>query len=493
MHHEARSILEPTNFLFLMSDEHTRRMTGCYGHPIVKTPNIDQLSEVGVRFDNAYINCPICVPSRATFLTGRYVHQTGHWDNGHPYVGNEAASWGHRLQENGLSLTSIGKLHYRDDADDNGISEKRVSMNVKDGIGDVWGSIRWKQDAKDWMIQNVLDAGPGDSQYIRFDTAVADDAVDWITNVAPGKSEPWATLVSFVTPHFPFTVPQEYFDMYPPETVDLPIKWREQDRSSHPYWDIVRPWLFPADGDLDESTVRRCISAYYGLVTFMDHQIGRVLDALEKSGQADRTRIIYSSDHGEMLGGHGLWGKMCMYEDSAAVPFIMAGPDIPKGSVCSSNVSWVDIFPTALDCVGVPLDKDDEDLPGVSLLPLARGESDPDRIIFSEYHAAFSATANFMIKDDRYKLVYFVGDQYPGELYDLIEDPTELNDLGQDPQFSDTRNRLERELRKICDPESINEKAFAAQRAHVERHGGESAVRSAGMKINFTPAPKSFH
>ena len=145
------------------------------------------------------------------------------------------------------------------------------------------------------------------------------------------------------------------------------------------------------------------------MISFMDHQVGRVLEALKESGQAGNTRIIYTSDHGEMLGSYGLWGKSCMYDDSVGVPFIVAGPDIPAGRVSDQNVSIVDCFPSVLDCVGVPLEEEDADLPGTSLWPIATGESKPDRIAFSEYHALFSTVGNYMVKDDRYKLIYYAG------------------------------------------------------------------------------------
>ena len=225
------------------------------------------------------------------------------------------------------------------------------------------------------------------------------------------------------------------------------------------------------------------------MISFLDNQIGRVLGALEESGQTDNTRIIYTSDHGEMAGSYGLWGKSCMYEDSAGVPFIVAGPDLPTGQVSDQNVSLIDCFPSILDCVGVPLGEEDADLPGTSLWPIARGEESPDRIAFAEYHALFSTVGNYMVKDDRYKLVYYAGNKYPPNLFDLQKDPSELVDLGQDPAYADTITRLETELRKVCNPEAVNEQAFADQRAMVDRHGGEATLLAQGLEINFSPAP----
>ena len=506
--------IEPMNMLVIMSDEHTRRMSGCYGHPQVKTPNLDRLAGSGVRFDYGYCNNPICVPSRANFLTGRYVHETGHWDNGHPYIGHEAPSWGHRLGDAGHQVTSIGKLHYRKDSDDNGLADSRVSLNVKDGVGDVFGCMRWHQEPLGFMAQNVREARAGECPYTRFDTAIGDEAVSWLNKEAlegtPG-GRPWALLVSFAYPHFPFIVPAEFKSMYPNDSVPLPHQWDRPDWPDHPYWDDVREWRYATGGaPIDEGVVRNAISAYFGMISFMDHQVGRVLEALEESGQSGNTRIIYTSDHGEMLGGYGLWGKSCMYEDSAGVPFIVAGPDIPAGRVSDQNVSFIDCFPSILDCVGVPLEEEDAGLPGTSIWPIATGESTPNRIAFAEYHALFSTLGSYMVKDDRYKLVYYAGDRYPPHLFDLQEDPTELTDLGQyvphptraarerpagtgaldqGTDYGAIIARLEAELRKVCDPEAVNEQAFADQRAMVERHGGEEALLARGLEINFSPAP----
>ncbi len=481
---------QPMNALVIMSDEHTRRMSGCYGHPQVQTPNIDRLAESGMRFDHGYCNNPICVPSRANFLTGRYVHETGNWDNGHPYIGHEAPSWGHRLGAEGHQVTSIGKLHYRSDDDDNGLADSRVSLNVLDGKGDIFGCMRWHTEPLPFMVNNVLEAGAGECPYTRFDTAVGDEAVSWLNKEGLAEDKPWALFVSFAYPHFPFIVPEEFKAMYPNDSVLLPHQWDRPDWPDHPFWDDVREWRYALDGaPIDEAAVRNAVSAYFGMISFLDNQIGRVLGALEESGQTDNTRIIYTSDHGEMAGSYGLWGKSCMYEDSAGVPFIVAGPDLPTGQVSDQNVSLIDCFPSILDCVGVPLGEEDADLPGTSLWPIARGEESPDRIAFAEYHALFSTVGNYMVKDDRYKLVYYAGNKYPPNLFDLQKDPSELVDLGQDPAYADTITRLETELRKVCNPEAVNEQAFADQRAMVDRHGGEATLLAQGLEINFSPAP----
>ncbi len=483
---------KPMNLLILMSDEHTRRMTGCYGHPVVETPNLDRFAARGVRFDNAYVNNPICVPSRANFITGRYTHDTGNWDNSMPYSGAECQSFGHRLAEQGHQFTTVGKLHYRYLDDDNGLPDSRLAMNVVDGRGAYWLSMRWNIQPSEGYLDEVNNAGAGECSYTRFDRAVATETASWLKNEAATHDKPWCLLASFGSPHPPFQVPQEWLDMYPPGSVDMPINFKMQDWPDHPYWNETRPWRFPVDEDLPEDVISNAVATYYGLVSFLDDKLGRVLDALDKAGLTDSTRIIYTSDHGEMLGGHGLWGKMCMYEDSVAVPLIAAGPDLPAGVTCAENVSWVDIFPTVCDGLGAALANSDADLPGTSLWPIARGEESPGRPAFSEYHAAQSPTGNFMIKDERYKYVYYSGAQYPPQLFDLVVDPTERHDLGCDPAHEDTVARLDVELRKICDPDAVNDAAFADQHALIDKMGGDQAVIERGPTFHSTPPPSDF-
>ena len=179
--------MKPMNFLLLMDDEHTQNTLGCYGHPIVKTPNIDALAASGTRFESAYTNCPICVPARASFATGKYVHEISAWDNAHPYEG-EPPSWGHRLQEAGVRTTSVGKLHYRSAEIPVGFDEQIIPLHLpKGGVGDIYSAVRDEKglpprNHPEWMAERI---GPGDSKYIAYDGEVTDLACKWIAREAP--------------------------------------------------------------------------------------------------------------------------------------------------------------------------------------------------------------------------------------------------------------------------------------------------------------------
>jgi choline-sulfatase len=243
------------------------------------------------------------------------------------------------------------------------------------------------------------------------------------------------------------------------------------------------------DAPFDQKTVRNAMRAYYGLVSFLDEQVGLVLDALRAAGLADTTRVIYSTDHGEILGEHGLWWKSAMYESAVAVPLIVAGPDVPAGRVAGTNAMLVDVFPSILEAVGTRPAADDRDLPGRSLWALAREDARP-RTAFSEYHAIFSPSGIFMVRTARYKYVHYVG--YPPQLFDLDVDPEETRDLGTDPAHADVRAACGRELRAICDPEAVDRRARADQRRRLEAAGGPAAVLADGVKIPYTPAPAEF-
>jgi choline-sulfatase len=210
---------------------------------------------------------------------------------------------------------------------------------------------------------------------------------------------------------------------------------------------------------------------------------------LADSGLSEATRVIYTSDHGEMLGEHGLWWKSSMYEGAVSVPMIMAGPDVSEGDVVRTNVSLLDVFPTLVDAVGGTLMPEDAALPGRSLLQVAQEDPTP-RTVFSEYHAIFSPTGIFMVRDEQYKYIHFSG--YPSQLFDMQADPDEMRDLASDPAHGAVRAACEQKLRAIVDPEEVDRRARADQWRRVEAAGGIEKVVAGGVKVPYTPAPDEF-
>ena len=445
----------PMNLLLLMSDEHNRRMMGCAGHPLVQTPHLDGLAARGVRLTDAYCNSPLCVPSRASFATGRYVHDLATWDNASPYDGTPP-SWGARLAEAGCPVTTIGKLDFRGDGYPDGFADQRLAKQ-RGEKGDILGLFRDPVVKRPGSRKRALEAGVGESALIRQDRAVTAGAVDWLGREAPQADAPWTLYVSWITPHFPLIVPQEYFERYPLADIDLPGHDDAYLAGLHPVVQQLR-WHFDVDEPIAEEQQRICRAAYYGLCTFLDEQVGRVLEALERSGQAENTRIIYVSDHGEMLGEHGLWWKCALYEGSAGIPLIAAGPDLPRGRTLGTPASLVDLFPTILEGAGVPVR---DDLPGRSLWPLLTGPEEPDREIFCEYHAHGTPGAAYLLRGGALKYVYYVG--YRPQLFDLATDPGERHDLAPDPRYAETLAMFETRLRAIVDPEEADRRAQADQ------------------------------
>ncbi len=480
--------MRPTNLLVVMSDEHSRRILGCYGNAAVRTPTLDALAARGTRFASAYCQTPICVPSRASVATGRYAHALGAWDNGTPYVGTEAASWGHRLVAQGYRVTTVGKLHYRRVEDQTGFPDQRVPMHVLDGMGDLYGLLRGEMPVRKNPRAYLLGAGPGESEYIRYDRAIAETAVQWLRTEAGEGTRSWVLFVGFVSPHFPLVVPDAYFNLYPPDALPLPIQWAPESWPRHPALELRRRQQ-GLDAPLGEATLRRALAAYYGLVSFLDEQIGRVLGALEEAGLAGQTRVIYTTDHGEMLGEHGLWWKSAMYESAVAVPLIAAGPDVPARRVVGTNAMLVDLFPSVLEAVGADPAPEDRDLPGESLWRLAC-EPDRPRPAFSEYHAVHSAHAVFMLRTERHKYVHYVNAR--PQIFDLAVDPDETVDLAEDPAHADVRAWLEHGLRAIVDPEAVDRRARAAQARRVEAAGGAARIIAMGDRVPYTPAPEAF-
>jgi choline-sulfatase len=482
------SAMRPKNVLFLFSDQHSRRVLGCYGNRTIRTPNLDGLAGRGTRFTSVYCQTPICVPARACVASGRYAHRIGAWDNATPYTGTEAPSWGHRLTEAGHKVTAIGKLHYRKPEDPSGFPDQRIPMHVLDGVGDLYALLRGEMPVRPQSRNQVLEARAGESEYTRYDRAIAEAAIEWLRTEGTGQSRPWCLYVGFVTPHFPLIAPDQYFRLYPPDSLPLPVQYAPEAWGRHPVLELKRKQQ-ALDTPFDEPTIRNAVAAYYGLVTFLDEQVGRVLQALREAGLEQETRIIYTTDHGEMLGEHGLWWKSSMYESSVAVPLILAGPDIPPGRVVRTNAALADLFPTIVEGVGAALRPEDDDLPGQSLFRLVEG-GDRHRTVFSEYHAIFSPSGIFMVRNSRYKYVHYVG--YRPQLFDLVADPEETRDLSVDPGHIEALVACERELRAICNPEAVDRRAKDDQRRRLEAAGGVEAVLAEGVKIPFTPAPRGF-
>jgi choline-sulfatase len=477
--------MERQNLLVIMSDQHSRKLLGCYGNPVVRTPNLDALAARGTRFSAAYTGSPVCIPARAVFATGKYIHQIGYWDNADPYDGR-VPSWHHRLRDSGHRVDSIGKLHFFSEESDTGFSAEIIPMHVIGGKGDLMGLVRDELPKRGaaWKMAGL--AGPGESSYTHYDREIAARAQIWLSEEASKhRDEPWVLFVSFVTPHYPLTAPPEHYYHYLGRS-DLPLP-KSYDRAARPDHPFVADYAGSFNFDdyfEDEAAVRRALAGYFGLCSFMDEQVGLVLRALERCGLSSDTRILYTSDHGDNLGARGLWGKSTMYEETIGVPLIIAGRDIPSGRVIDTPVSHVDVYPSILEATGIPAAVEDG-RPGASLFAVAAG-AEPDRLVLSEYHGMGSKTGAFALRHGRYKSVHYAA--YRPQLFDLQADPEELVDLAGDPRYRGVLAECEARLRRCGDPAEIDARAKSRQRELIAANGGKEAVLRRG-DLGFTPPP----
>lgn len=475
----------PVNLVLFLSDEHARDVVGAYNNPIVQTPTLDALAKSGQVFDRAYTNSPICVPARGSLATGRYPHQIHSWDNASPYTGQYSTSWGHAVRQAGGNVYTFGKLHYRNETDDTGFPIQFLPMHIHNGVGDLRGLLRERMDVLPQARRSVVEAGVGRSPYFDYDLAVTRAAVDWIRHGHQSTGEPWVIMISYASPHPPLLVPERYARRYPVDELPLPVAWREADWDMHPAVMFMRK-MKGLDKGLKESQIRRALASYYGLVSFVDDQIAVVLNELDSVGMLEDCALMYTSDHGDSLGAHGLWWKSSMYEGSVGIPLIIAKPGGMIGRT-SVPVSLVDIYPSIMDILEVGPGQADDERPGDSLWNI-RNELNT-RYVFSEYHTFGTRRAVFMVTDGIFKLVYYVGEQ--PQFFDLTSDPGELHNLSGSSKLADKRERLEVILRMIVDPEAIDAQARKEQGQVLQKYGGIETVREQwALHPYVTPVPR---
>lgn len=468
------------NVLIFMSDEHTPSVLGAYGNPLVQTPNLDRMAASGVRFDNAYTPSPICIPARASFATGTPVFEHACWSSAEPYYGQQQ-SWMHRLRERGNDVVSIGKLHYRSAQDDHGFSAEILPMYLaNDGRG--WPQGLQRKPMADFPEAAELAAtvGPGETSYTQYDRDITAAAIDWIEKRDADESRPWVLFVSLVCPHFPLSAPQKFYDLYRDIDLPQPFDRDEAKRLKHPVIDAMRQfWNYTDYFDADSE--REGLRNYYALCSYVDDNIGQIMNALEASGQVDRTQVIYTSDHGDLIGNHGIWCKSFMYEDSVGIPMIYSGPGI-EPSVNETPVSLIDIGATVEQAVTGEIAPQAELWRARSLQSFVESPN-PERPVLSEYHDGGSPCGFYMLRQGSWKYVHY-SEGHPALLFYLDRDPGELNNLAES-DIDQLRFMRER-LFEILDPEAVNQRALSDQSAMIEKLGGLEKIQQMDS-FNHTP------
>ena len=440
--------MERPNILIIMTDEHDPAVTGCYGHPVVQTPNLDRLSRKGVLFENAYCNSPMCVPSRMSFLTGRYGSEVGVFDNGSP-LASEVPTFAHYFEAAGYDTTLCGRMHMVGPDRLHGFGRRLYDdMTAWQGYNQ---KPNRKKEARRGSNSHVTECGPGKSRWLDYDSTVTDLSERFLRNqVREPSVKPWLFVSSLMNPHFPLCPPQEYFDMYPLNQMILPDCGDETFETQHPVIQHLR-YFFHNNEPLPEEVTRTALASYYAVITLTDSYIGRLLDVIDNSHLQENTIVIYLSDHGEMAGQHGIWQKQCFYESSVRVPIIIRTPWGVQGVRVAENVSLVDIMPSILDMAGIEMSTG---LRGESLKGFVEGHKGTDHVIFSEYHAQGMLNAGYMVKKGHYKYNYYVG--HRPQLFDLRTDPGEFMDLACDESLTTVREDFHRELLGILDPVEVD-------------------------------------
>jgi len=441
--------MQQPNFVFIMTDTQGANVVGAYGHPELDTPNIDNLAKNGAKFTRAYTTCPLCTPARAGIFTGVYPHSAGAWTNNLP-LGDNMKTMGQRFRDNGYRTVYIGKWH----------------LDGHDYFGtgicpDGWEDKYW-YDGKRYLSEldereiHLWRRGLSSIEQLRahdirpeFTWAhrVSDQALDFLEK---HSGEPFLLVVSYDEPHHPFACPPEYAEKF--EDYAYPVGSAAYDtlenKPAH-----QREWADAGGVHLEGGCIRHPL--YFGCNSFVDHEIGRVIDAVHAHagdccGRLENTYIVFTSDHGDMLGAHRLSGKgPAMYEEITRMPLVIEQPGgVGAGIVNSTLVSHIDLLPTMLELAGLDVPAIME---GQSIVPLLCGKEEPERDVIMEFHRyeiEHDSWGGFQpvrsIVSAHYKLV--INLLHTDELYDLKQDPAEVNNLIAHPDYAEVRNGLHERL-----------------------------------------------
>lgn len=432
------------NVLFLICDDLNCDL-GCYGHPLVKSPNIDRIAKQGVRFHHAYCQYPLCGPSRASFMTGMYPDQTLVRRNAiyiRQHVPN-VQTISQMFRANGYFATRIGKIfHYN------------VPKHI--GTGGHDDPFSWNhtinprgRDVDDEHLIFSLRPGSfgGTLSWLAADGTDAEQTDGIAANEAARLLKRYAQTeqqfflaVGLYRPHTPYVAPKKYFEMYPLDKIKVPTEPEGYLKTiPKPAQQSIRRKKDQID--LPDDTARKAIQAYYASITFADAQLGLIMDALHQTGLDENTVVLFTSDHGYHMGEHGHWQKTTLFENAARVPLILSGPGVKEGLVSKSMAEMVDFYPTLAELCGV---KPPASISGVSLVPALQSEDATPR------EAAFTQYANgYSLRTARYRYTEWGENGTLGnELYDHETDAEEMVNLAGKEQRADTVKALSRQLRE---------------------------------------------
>jgi len=475
------------NIIVIMADQLAPHFTGCYGHKVAKTPNLDALAAKGMRFDAAYCNSPLCAPSRFAFMSGQLISRIAAYDNASEFKAT-VPTFAHYLKTLGYRTCLSGKMHFVGPDQKHGF-EDRVTTDIYPA--DFAWTPNWEahdERIDKWYhnMQTVKESGLANATFqIDYDDEVAFAAKRWLFDYARdkalGEMAPFAMVASFIHPHDPYVARPEWWNLYSDDEIDMPeyvLRPEEQDPFSRRVMNGIEASYIP----LTDEEVRRARRAYLANVSYFDSKIGELVQTLKETDELENTIIIVTADHGDMLGERGLWYKMNFFEHSARVPLVMAGPGIATGSAPNA-CSLIDLLPTFIEIAGGNENTLGEPIDGRSLMPLARGEADETDEAIGEYCAEMTPWPVFMIR--RGFLKYIHCDPDPPQLYDLSRDPNEKTNLASDPAYQDQALRFAKEVETRWDSEKLRDNIITTQKSRRALHAAMEA--GAGEAWDYNP------
>jgi choline-sulfatase len=444
------------NIVFIHSDQHAHQYCGFMGHPIVRTPNLDRIAARGTVFRNAYCGNPVCAPSRAGMLSGAYGSDVNSFCNTTVWDGSLPA-WPALLRDAGYTTFGTGKMDTSVHGD-LGFTTARNIGHQHETDPDITAFFRRPLCGRiDERRQIDGRARPDPYDDAQFAAA----SLEFIRGRKKGEG-PWAVYCGMNLPHPPFVGLQEHFDYYL-KRVDLPNIPPGHLENLHFVFQQLRHFKNIAT-PIAEERQRRARAAYFAMITELDDFAGRIWNALEEAGQLENTVFVYSSDHGESLGDHGLWLKNNLYDVAARVPLVMAGAGIPAGASVETCVAHVDLIRTFLEWGGATTHAR---LRGHSLAPLLRGaKGEHPGWAVSESHSEGNCTGSFMIRRGDWKYIHVTW--HEGLLFNLADDPGEFENRIGDPAAQPVLKELRAILYSQVDPVEVTERAFAAQKRRMD-------------------------
>ena len=477
------------NVLLIVVDQLAASWLPVYGHSLVEAPNIDALGSEGVVFDSAYCASPLCAPSRASLLTGRLPSRTGVYDNAAEMRASEPTVT-HHLRAVGYTTCLSGKMHFVGPDQLHGF-EQRLTTDVYPA------DLDWTPDWRlpltqrlPWYhtMESVLRPGVcAASMQMDYDDEVACRSVRKLLDLARDEDErPFFLVVSFTHPHDPWELRRRYWERYNRAAIDLPAVERILREHADPYSLRLRDMLGIDEVDLSDAQVRAARHAYYAAISYVDERIGELLATLSEAGLAEDTIVLFTADHGEMLGERGLWHKMAFFEAAARVPLIAWAPGRLAPARVAEPVTLMDLAPTLLELTDHPAAAElSGGMEGRSLVPLlsANGPRRPREIV-AEYLAEGVTSPAVMVRRGRHKYIWCRDD--PEQLYDLETDPHELVNVSGDPAHEQLCAELRAEVAERWDMPRLERAVLASQ--HERRLVIEALRRGRPARWDFVPA-----